>query len=232
MFCPNCGSSAPAGAAVCPNCGTALPQPQPAPQPVPQPQPAPAPQAAGKVKRGPTKNAKNFAAIFSALLVFPATVCIAIDLTFHNYDFWFGYVVGALIVTWVVAVLPVLRITPAPVTALICFGAIVCYFVYIATKLGWMARLLDFWMPLLIVTALLLAAAAVLIGGKHVKGLHILSLLSAEVAAWFICLEALLDRRAFGVIDLRWSLILACGFVSFIAVLEAVNYVLNSRSRP
>ena len=222
MFCPNCGTNVPAGDAVCPNCGYSLPQAQPQPQP--QPQPAPAAQAAPtKAKRGPTKNGKNFAAIFSALLVFPATICIATDLMFHKYDYWFSYVVGALLVIWIVAVLPVMRITPPAVTAIISFAAIVCYAFFVASKAGWLEKLKEFWMPLLILSAALIAIASVLIGGKHVKGLHILSLLSAEAAVFFVCLEFLLDRQVNQAVELRWSLILLCGFVSVIAVVEAVN---------
>ena len=232
MFCPNCGSSVPDGAAACPNCGFVQPQTQAQPQPAPQPAPAPQTQPApAKAKRGPTKNGKNFAAIFSALLVFPATICIATDLMFHKYDYWFSYVVGALIVIWIVAVLPVMRITPPAVTAIISFAAIVCYALFVASKVGWLEKLMEFWMPLLILSAALIALASVLIGGKHVQGLHTLSLLAAEAAVFFIGLEILLDRQAYQAINLRWSLSLLCGFVSVIAVVEAVNFVLNNKDK-
>ena len=236
MFCPNCGNSVPDGAAACPNCGYAQPAPQPQPQQQSQPQqqtqPAPAPaQKPAKAKRGMSKSGKNFAAIFSALLVFPATISVATDLMFHKYDYWFGYVVGALLVIWVVAVLPMLRITPPPVTAIISFAAIVCYAIFVASKAGWLEKLKEFWMPLLILSAALIALASVLIGGKHVKGLHTLSLLAAEAAVFFICLEFLLDRQLTSAVELRWSLILACGFVSVIAVVEAVNFVLNNKDK-
>ena len=64
-----------------------------------------------------------------------------------------------------------------------------------------------------------------LIGSKRIKGLHTLSLLSIEGALWLVGLEATLDNWINGVVDLKWSLILACGFISVVAVLEAFSYI-------
>ena len=158
-------------------------------------------------------------------VVLLSVICTAIDLVFDKYDYWFGYVVGALIVTWVISVLPVLKITPPVVTGVICFASIILYVAYIAGKTGHLNWLSKFLLPMLILTAAFIAMDSALIGGKKVKGIHILSLLSAEAAAFFICLEATLDNWAVGSVDLKWSLIIACGFISVIAVFEAFSYV-------
>ena len=112
MYCSNCGHKIPDGTTVCPNCR---------PVEVNQVQPENNKTAFFKV---PGKASKSYAALFTAFLVFPAAICIAVDVAFDKYDYWFGYVVGALLVTWVISVLPVLKITPPLVTALICFGSI------------------------------------------------------------------------------------------------------------
>ena len=216
MYCSKCGKQLPDGVVNCPDCDPVVVQDVEYAEPKKEKEP---------FLRAPGKGSKSYAALFTALLVFPATICTAIDLAFDRYDYWFGYVVGALIVTWVIAVLPVLKITPPFVTALICFGAIVCYTFYITGKIGRFEMLSKFTLPMFILTAAFIAIDVSLIGSKRIKGLHILSLLSLESALYLICLEATLDNWMHGVIDLKWSLIVACGFISVVAVLEAFSYI-------
>lgn len=209
MFCPKCGAQHPDGSVVCTQCGAELPR------------------AEGKQRifNAPSKGSKSYAALFTAFLVFPASICTAIDLVFHRHDYWFGYVVGALIVAWVIFVLPALKITPSFVTGLICFGTILCYIAYIAGKTGHVDWLSKVALPMIILIAAFISMDVALIGGKRVKGLHIFSLLSAQTVAYLICLEATLDNLKMGEIELGWSLIIACGFISVIAVMEAFSYV-------
>lgn len=215
MYCSKCGRQLPDGVTVCPSCD---PAPQVQAEVVNN-------QQKQKLFKAPDKFSKSYAALFTALLVFPATICTAIDLAFDKYDYWFGYVVGALIVTWVCAVLPSLRVTPPFVTALICFGAIVGYVFFIVHKTGHFQWLSKFALPMFILTAAFIAMDVALIGAKRIKGLHILSLLSGQAALYLVALEVTIDNWANGVIDLKWSLILACGFISIIAVLEAFSYI-------
>ena len=214
MYCSKCGKQLPDGTVNCPDCDPIIINPQPQSKPQREPFFKPA-----------GKGSKSYAALFTALLVFPATICTAIDLAFDKYDYWFGYVVGALIVTWVIAVLPVLKITPPFATAMICFASIVGYTIYIAYKSGHFEWLSGFILPMFILTAAFIATDVSLIGSKRIKGLHILSLLSLECAIYLVCLEATLDNAFNGVVDLKWSLIVACGFISVIAVLEAFSYI-------
>ncbi len=216
MYCSNCGKQLPDGVTVCSDCN-------PAPQV--QAEKVESVKEKTPVFKMPSKGSRSYAALFTALLVFPATICTAIDLAFDKYDYWFGYVVGAIIVTWVLAVLPVLKITSPFVTALICFGAIVGYTFFIAGKTGHFEWLSQFALPMFILTAAFIAMDVALIGAKRIKGLHVLSLLSGQAAIYLVALEATIDNLINGAIDLKWSLILACGFISIIAVLEAFSYI-------
>lgn len=208
MYCTHCGVVIPEGATACPGCQATTA----------------APAEKKKFFNEPSKKSKSFAAIFTALLVFPSTLSVAIDLSFSRAS-WAGYVVGAMLVIWVCTVLPALKITPAPVTSVICFMSIIGYVFFIIQKVGIAPWLYQAFLPMLVLTAALFAATVVLVGSKTVKGLHILSLLSAEAVIYLVALEATLDNFHNGAVDLRWSLIISCAFVSIIAVFEAFSYI-------
>lgn len=213
MYCSACGTQIPDGQTACPNCTQANPAPVQASVPV-----------TVKKHREPTKAAKGYAAIFTALMVFPAMICTVINLIRDDETFWAGYVLGALACIWVCCVLPILKITPPVATAIICFATLSCYILYIAKQTGHFEWFYSYVMPMCLLVCLFAAMDAALIGTR-VKGLRIGSLLMGQSAIFFIVWEILRDNAKRGVIDLRWSLILACGFASVIAVLEAFNYV-------
>lgn len=213
MYCSKCGKQLPDGVTACPDCDPVVEQVYPKPE------------SKQHIFKMPGKGSKSYAALVTAFMVFPASICIAIDLAFDKYDYWFGYVVGALIVSWVVSVLPVLKVTPPAVTALICFGAIIGYAYYIMSKTDMFDWLPQFVLPMFILAAAFVAMDIALIGGRRIKGLHIFSMLSLQSAAFLVCWEIAWDNFRRGEIELQWSLILACGFISVIAVLEAFNYV-------
>jgi len=214
MYCSKCGKQLPDGVTICPDC-----------DPVVVEQVSPVKEEKQSFFKAPGKGSKSYAAILTALMVFPASICVAIDIAFDKYDYWFGYVVGAMIVAWVIMVLPVLKITPPAVTTLICFGSIVGYTYFILSKTDMFDWLPRFVLPLFILAAAFISMDIALIGGRKIKGLHIFSLLSLQSAAYLIFWEIAWDNFRRGEIDLQWSLILACGFISVVAVLEAFNYV-------
>lgn len=216
MYCSNCGKQLPDGVTVCSDCN---------PAPHVQAEKVEPNKERNPFFKAPGKGSKSYAALFTALLVFPATICTAIDIAFDKYDYWFGYVVGALIVTWVIAVLPVLKITSPAITALICFGTIIGYTYFIMSKTEFFNWLPKFLLPIYVLTAAFIALDVALIGGKKITGIRTISLLALECALYLICWEVVYDNAKFGSIDLGWSLILSCGFISIVAVIEAFNYI-------
>lgn len=216
MYCSNCGKQLPDGVTVCSDCNPAPHVQAEKVEPIKERNP---------FFKAPGKGSKSYAALFTALLVFPATICTAIDIAFDKYDYWFGYVVGALIVTWVIAVLPVLKITSPAITALICFGTIIGYTYFIMSKTEFFNWLPKFLLPIYVLTAAFIALDVALIGGKKITGIRTISLLALECALYLIGWEVVYDNAKFGSIDLGWSLILSCGFISVVAVIEAFSYI-------
>ena len=215
MQCPKCNTVNPDNAKFCNSCGaslTASPKPK---------------NKSLTFFKGPTDGGKGYAAVMTALMVFPATLCVAIDLVFHKNDGWCTYVVGAIIVAWIISVFPALRITPAPKTALICMFSVLSYVAYIIGRVGEIQWFYKGGLPLFILAAIFISVDATLIGAGKFKGLHMLSLISVEIAIFLVAIEATADMLVFNEITIRWSAIVACFFISAVALFEAIHYVLK-----
>lgn len=158
MQCPKCNNTIPDNSKFCNSCGanlTASPTPK---------------NKKFQFFKGPSDGGKGYAAIMTALMVFPATLCVAIDLVFHKNDGWCTYVVGAIIVAWIVSVFPALRITPAPITALICMFSALSYVAYIIGKTGQIHWFYKVGLPLFILATIFISVDATLIGAGKFKG--------------------------------------------------------------
>ncbi len=225
MKCYKCGANIPEGNGFCGNCGAAAPV-VPAPGEENKPE-----NKSYSFFKSPGKNAKSFAAIATALMVFPASLCGVIDLILHRNDGWSLYVIGALMVAWMVIVYPVLNITPAPVTALLSFFSVVTYGLFIAGRVGFFERLYKVGLPLMVLLAIFVAVDSALAGSGKLKGLRAVTVVSLEAVVYMIALEAAIDFNVTGAVNLRWSLIVACFFVSVVALAEAVNYVIKNNKK-
>lgn len=222
MFCTKCGAVVDETTGQCPNCGAN--------------ERADATCKKRKEKSGisfgkATNTAKSYAVIFTALMVFPAMICTVVNILNPGRGFWAGYVLGAIAVAWVFLVLPVLKITPAPVTAGACFVVLALYLLYIAKMQGVINWYYSYAVPLCAVICALVALTTGLISKKIATGLHIPALLSAETAVFLMFIEGLHDLNMHGHLSLRWSLITMCVFVSIAVVCEAVAYVIKLNSK-
>ncbi len=228
MFCSKCGNQVADGSAFCNKCGNAFnPAPQSAPVPPVNHTPVTEePKKKNKLFGTPTKAGKSYAAIATALMVLPATLCVAIDYIIPRFE-WSSYVVGFLIVAWIVAIFPSLKLTPSAVNVALSFVAVMCYFFYIADKTGHFQWFYKYCMPLVLLAALFLSVDAALFGSGKIKPLHVLSILSVEIAVYLVAIEATVDNFLTGQVNIRWSLITACFFVSAVALLEAIHYAIS-----
>lgn len=227
MFCNKCGGFVPDENAFCGKCGTPVSAQQnfqSANQTVSEPLNK---NGRGGFFKAPGKGSKSFAAIITALMVFPATLCVALDTVFQRSDGWSLYVVGALIAAWMVIVYPALNVTPAPATALISFISVAAYIFFVIGRLGYMDRLYKVTLPLMILAAIFIAMDSALMGAGKLKGFHAFSFISLQCSVYLIAIEAMRDIFKRGEIDLGWSLVIACFYVSAIALCEAVNYVVK-----
>lgn len=245
MYCPKCGTQLEDKTTVCPNCAAAI---EPADAPVYEPdyEPVSEPvyvqveeQVSGvaatenkpkkKMFRAPGKIAKGYAAIFSAALVFPAMLCTVMDFLTHTdhglYTCWFDTVIAALAMVWMIFVFPVLRITRPAVSVTVSLASVMAFILYVSYKSGYYTVITRVALPLTLVFLAVLALDIVLIGGRRIKGFHVLSLIALEIGGFLVAAEALTDKISNGAVQLEWSIIIACAFVSVIAFAEAFSYV-------
>lgn len=222
MFCSKCGNQISDGSSFCNKCGT------PVSNSVPHVEATPVNPPAEKKKffGVPSNAGKSYAAIATALMVFPATLCIAIDYIVPRFE-WSFYVVGFLIVTWIVTIFPSLKLTPPAVNVIISFVAIMGYFFYIANKTGHFQWFYAYCMPLVLLAAVFLSLDAAIFGNGKIKPLHIISIITAEVAVYLVAIEATVDKFFANTVNIRWSLITACFLISTVAFIEAIQYVIN-----
>ena len=89
----------------------------------------------------------------------------------------------------------------------------------------------SYAVPICLVICAMVALTSSLISRKIATGVHIPALLSFETAVFLIFIEALYDYNTIGHIELRWSLITMCVFVSITVVCEAVAYVIRLNSK-
>lgn len=224
MFCTKCGKSVPDDSVFCKYCGATIADSVPYCDAIPVNEPKK--KSKNRFFGKPTNAGKSYAAIATALMVFPASLCVAIDFIFENFE-WSSYVVGFLLVAWVVAVFPSLKITPSSVNAALSFVAIICYFLFVAKKTGHFEWFYKSCLPLVLLAAVFLSIDTSLFSSSKIRPLHVLSILSVEIAIYLIAIEATIDTFFTNEVNIRWSLITACIFISAVALFEAIHYAIN-----
>lgn len=211
MNCYNCGAYLDPAATVCPNCGAATNNPPQTPQ-------APPSKA--------SKFGRSYAAIASALMVFPTLICLVLDYIGKvkpGMD-WSFYVVGVIMLSWMACVLPALKPKHPALTASICAGVLALYLIFLAYISGKNTVFMQYFLPIGIMIIVSSVVLMLLISYKVIKGEHIFSAIFGELGLLCVGFEILFDMRKNGTVELRWSLILLAAAISAVAITEALSY--------
>ena len=236
MFCKKCGAAVSDGDAFCPKCGTRV-EKEDTVTPVSynetnsehtEEQTAPAKEIKEKFLTAPTKSGKSYAVIFTALTLIPAIFVLMIDYVANLAVDWPAtkYVVGALVVIWICSVLPVVRITPAPVTAIICFASVTLYAMFVIKEInGSMEWFTVFALPLIMILAVFIGLDSALAANKIATSL-MPGIVAAEAAVYSFIFGILWSHYYDDAVYMpRISVVFACGFLMLSVILAAMGYV-------
>ena len=236
MFCKKCGAAVSDGDAFCPKCGTRVEKEETV-FPVSynesnsehtEEQTAPAKEIKEKFLTAPTKSGKSYAVIFTALTLIPAIFVLMIDYVANLAVDWPAtkYVVGALVVIWICSVLPVVRITPAPVTAIICFASVTLYAMFVIKEInGSMEWFTVFALPLIMILAVFIGLDSALAANKIATSL-MPGIVAAEAAVYSFIFGILWSHYYDDAVYMpRISVVFACGFLMLSVILAAMGYV-------
>lgn len=182
MYCVKCGVELAEGEKQCPLCGTRVYHPDIQNTEAFPPYPV-AQRAQEQV------NPRGVLFVLTFLFALPVMLCLMIDLRLHGTLVWSGYAVGAIIVVYLAAVLPLWFKKPNPVVFVpIVFAAAGGYLLYINYALGthWF---LSFAFPVVGMLCLIATAAIALFRYLPRAGLFIIAGLFLAIGGFCILLE-------------------------------------------
>ena len=167
MYCIKCGVELADSEKVCPLCGTRVFHPD---LPLPDGE---APYPADARRRTEEFNRAGLLFILTMLAIIPAVICLLCDWRVNGHIVWSGYAAGGIVLTYILAVLPLWFRRPNPVIFVpVDFAAILLYLLYIDLATGgrWF---LSFAFPAVGALGLLVSAMVALLRYLPVAHLYI-----------------------------------------------------------
>lgn len=162
--------------------------------------------------------------ILTALYLIPINIVLLCDTQIHHSITWSGYVVGALVLSYVLLVLPSWFSRPNPVIFVPCgFAAIGVYLLYICLATGG-SWFLSFAFPVTGITCLLVTAVVTLMRYTPKGGLYIFGGAFIAFGLFALLIEYLLNITFDGIRFVGWSLyplgslVLLGGLLIFLAI--------------
>ena len=165
MYCLKSGVELADSEKVCPLCGTRVFHPD---LPLPDGE---APYPADARRRTEEFNRSGLLFILTMLAIIPAVICLLCDWRVNGHIVWSGYAAGGIVLTYILAVLPLWFRRPNPVIFVpVDFAAILAYLLYIDLATGgrWF---LSFAFPAVGALGLLVSAMVALL--RYLPGAHL-----------------------------------------------------------
>ncbi len=243
MYCKFCGTQIDDNAVVCPACNSQLESSIGNAKAEPVTKSVEPEKKSEKLKMNLNPKAKGFAAVASALIAFPAFLCLVLDYVgppewiqslFPNREWaqagiitWSAYLLGILMCTWMVVVLPAIKPKRPAITVCICLAIISLYLLFLAYinhSAGWY---IDYVLPICLMLTVSSAIMSILMAYKIIPANHIFSALGIQASLLCVGFEVLFDINIRQAVNLRWSLIIAVAVIGTIVVYEAVSYAVR-----
>lgn len=228
MYCVNCGVKLADTEKTCPLCGVVAYHPD-------LPRQGAEPLYPVQKYPDPKVSPKGAKIIVTTLFIIPLLITLLCDVQLHHRVTWSGYVIGGLIVGYVMVVLPWWFNKPNPAIFLPCtFAAIALYLLYISlyTKGYWF---LSFALPVTCGVALIVTAVAVLLRYLRRGTLYILGGAGIATGLFILLIEFLAYITFERVNFLGWSFypmivfVLLGGMLIFLAICRPARESMERR---
>lgn len=188
MYCVKCGVELADSEKKCPLCGTAVFHPELA-RPDGQP-----PFPAGRPVMPENVNRSGLMFVITMLFALPIVIVLLCDWQINGRIIWSGYVAGAVLLLYVLAMLPLWFRAPNPVIFIpVDFAAAALYLLYIdlCSRGGWF---LSFALPVTAAAGLIITAAAALLRYLRKGYLFIFGGTLILSGAYMVLVEFLINR--------------------------------------
>lgn len=186
---------------------------------------------------------KGYAAIATALMVFPTLICLVADYIgppeflqswFPGSQWaqsgiitWSAYLLGAVMCLWMLFVLPAIKPKKPLTTILVCVAVITLYQFFLAYINNGTGLYVKYILPAGLLVTLSSAVLSILLAYRVIPKGHTPSAIAVEAAFVSVGLEILFDVQRTQQVDLRWSLIFATAAISIVGIFEAVSYAVR-----
>lgn len=186
---------------------------------------------------------KGYAAIATALMVFPTLICLVADYIgppeflqswFPDSQWaqsgiitWSAYLLGAVMCLWMLFVLPAIKPKKPLTTILVCVAVIILYQFFLAYINNGTGLYVKYILPAGLLVTLSSAVLSILLAYRVIPKGHTPSAIAVEAAFVSVGLEILFDVQRTQQVDLRWSLIFATAAISIVGIFEAVSYAVR-----
>lgn len=217
MYCIRCGVEMSDGAKKCPLCETPVFNPC-LPEEGEKRSYPPFEKGEKKVSR------KAVMFILTFLVAIPFVLCLMIDLQLHHGIQWSGYVMGGILLLYLIAFLPAWFRAPNPVIFVPCdFAGILLYLLYIDLATGG-AWFLSFAFPVTLIFASIICAVIALV--RYVRGGYLYIFGGAIIGIGIFCvfLEFFLNITFSLTRTFLWSLypLAACFILGMMLIIIAI----------
>lgn len=218
MFCINCGVKLADSESCCPLCGVTVFHPdldRPDGDPLYPPHRKPMPQV----------SSRGIQIVLTTIFLIPLLITLMSDLQLNDGITWSGFVIGALLVTYVISVMPVWFTRPNPVVFIPCsFAAICVYLLYINETTGgnWF---LTFAFPITAGIGIIVTAVVALLRYLRRGRLYIVGGALILLGAFTLVMELLLCLTFDVAQFIGWSLygLITLGLVGGMLIFLAIN---------
>lgn len=204
-YCVQCGVELDASLTQCPLCKTKVYNPNLLSS---QPVPSPYPPSDSKQMESLTK--KSFLTLITLAFIFPAAICVLVDLLVNHRFSWSLFALGALLVAWINLLVPIVVKKFKTYMSIITVTITLSAYLWVIDRLtqgnGWFGHIAF---PLIVLLSLATMIITASIRHRLIRQLEIPALVFSFLALFILIVELLISSFSNSSLKIFWSPLVA-----------------------